>query len=168
MKIGTHAGETLPNILARKAREGRQAGFCLWGYGGSSCHPIRQVQALAELGPVSAMFLPTTSDPGVPSVPAAEWSADGLTWQALHPSHKVTGSRWALAIAELQPAEATIDLAAYSVAVGPSRGRALTDYLRGRTDKACAELSEDGALSPSPSRIVALGVLVAPYAVILR
>ena len=44
MKVGTHAQESLEAIIARKTREIEQAGFALWGYGGSTCHPQTMVQ----------------------------------------------------------------------------------------------------------------------------
>ena len=54
MKVGTHAQESLADIIARKTKEIERAGFGLWGYGGNTCHPSSMVQpfveALAEKG----------------------------------------------------------------------------------------------------------------------
>src|SRR5438552_4137076 len=49
MKVGNHAGEDWDQILARKKKEFEQTGFIFWGYGGSACHPINQVQPFARL-----------------------------------------------------------------------------------------------------------------------
>ncbi len=48
MKVGTHARESLPDIIDRKRREIADAGYALWGYGGSTCHPLTSVQPFAR------------------------------------------------------------------------------------------------------------------------
>jgi hypothetical protein len=48
MKIGSHAGETLEQILERKQREIERTGRSFWGYGGASCHPLTQLQPFAR------------------------------------------------------------------------------------------------------------------------
>jgi hypothetical protein len=48
MKVGTHAGESLEDILRRKTREIEEAGYALWGYGGNTCHPLTMVQPFAR------------------------------------------------------------------------------------------------------------------------
>ena len=49
MKVGNHAGETFEQILERKNSEFAKAGKIFWGYGGTACHPIQQVQPFARL-----------------------------------------------------------------------------------------------------------------------
>lgn len=49
MKVGTHAQESLEDIIARKTREIRDAGYAMWGYGGNTCHPRTMVQPFAEI-----------------------------------------------------------------------------------------------------------------------
>jgi len=49
MKIGNHAGETFKSILRRKNQEYRKTGRIFWGYGGSACHPINQVQPFVRI-----------------------------------------------------------------------------------------------------------------------
>ena len=44
MKYGVHAGESISNIIERKLNELKSTGKFYWGYGGSLCHPISQVQ----------------------------------------------------------------------------------------------------------------------------
>jgi hypothetical protein len=48
MKVGTHAQESLEDIIKRKAKEIRDAGFALGGYGGNTCHPQTMVQPFAR------------------------------------------------------------------------------------------------------------------------
>ena len=48
MKVGPHGGETLDEILSRKARELEKADRIFWSYGGSILHPETQVQPFAQ------------------------------------------------------------------------------------------------------------------------
>jgi hypothetical protein len=48
MKGGVHASEGWEEIVERKRGEERSAGVILWGYGGTVCHPMTQVQPFAE------------------------------------------------------------------------------------------------------------------------
>ena len=48
MKVGTHAQESLEDIVERKSREIREAGYGMWGYGGNTCHPSTMVQPFAR------------------------------------------------------------------------------------------------------------------------
>jgi hypothetical protein len=36
MKVGTHAQESLEDIIARKSKEIDDAGYAMWGYGGKT------------------------------------------------------------------------------------------------------------------------------------
>ena len=47
MKVGTHASESLDDIIARKTLEIEKAGFAMWGYGGNTCHPTTMVRPFA-------------------------------------------------------------------------------------------------------------------------
>ena len=42
MKVGTHAQETLADIIA-KDQEIEDTGYAMWGYGGNTCHPRTMV-----------------------------------------------------------------------------------------------------------------------------
>lgn len=44
MKYGVHAGHTVEEIIARKSEEYHRTGKMFWGYGGTICHPTKQVQ----------------------------------------------------------------------------------------------------------------------------
>jgi hypothetical protein len=47
MKIGGHGDETLHQILERKRKEYNDTGISFWGYGGTACHPLKQVRPFA-------------------------------------------------------------------------------------------------------------------------
>jgi hypothetical protein len=170
MKAGPHAGEGLDAIIARKQQETASAGWCLWGYGGSACHPPTQVQPHARSArpsPVTVMFTETTSTPAVNSSGACEYSADVREWMLVPEGHRVTGSKWALVLRGLARTCQRIDLGAYQVAVGPNAGKNLAAYLRGRCDKACAIPA--GTPGPITSALViATAELAPPYSVFLR
>jgi hypothetical protein len=169
MKGGPHAGAAWGAIVEWKIADLRAAGFTLWGYGGSVCHPIRQVQPFAEAAgnDVAVAMLPTTSDPGNASTEATEMSVDGQDWEPLPAGIRVTGSKWALVLGDLEPCEDTIDLARYEVAVGDKAGTPASAYLRHRVDKGCFRRTAIAA--PADPRPVTLrGTLVKPWAVFLR
>jgi hypothetical protein len=170
MKAGPHAGEGLDAIIARKQQETASAGWCLWGYGGSACHPLTQVQPHARSArpsPVTVMFIETTSTPAVNSSAACEYSADVREWMLVPEGHRVTGSKWALVLRGLARTCQQIDLGAYQVAVGPNADKNLAAYLRGRCDKACAIPA--GTPGPITSALViATAELAPPYSVFLR
>jgi hypothetical protein len=170
MKVGTHASEELSEIIDRKRAEIDAEGFALWGYGGNTCHPTSMVQpfALASTGPIVLAMLPMDSNHFAEPVRAEEYSPDGINWQPVPAGIHCRGSRYALLIDSLEEVEDKVDLAKTRVAVGPSRGKVGADYIQGRVDKACLEVTDDLAGEPT---IVEIGVranLVKPYAVFLR
>ncbi len=173
MKVGFHGSEALDQIVARKFQEVRAAGAIFWGYGGSTCHPINQVRpfvdALVQDGLTPAVVFGETSSAFKSSKQQARhFSVDGRSWIPMPPGIIVRASRYALVLSELREVDAEIDLAAYEVAVGPSKGRNMASYLRFRVDKACAvatDASEDME-APQPVRLV--GLLAYPYAVFVR
>ena len=167
MKVGVHMGEPWEAIVERKLGEERAAGVAYWGYGGSVCHPITQVQPFAEHGSsVAVLMIRTRSDFLGNSTPAVAASVDGGSWEAI-PAGIATSGRYALILRSLREVSEEIDLGAYEVAIGPKEGTPLASYLRGRVDKACARL----AAIPRGSdrlRVVLRADLVAPYAVVLK
>ena len=48
MKVGSHAQESLEDIIERKRKEIEDAGFALLGYGGNTCPPVSMVQPFAR------------------------------------------------------------------------------------------------------------------------
>ena len=142
MRVGSHAGETFDQILERKQRELDAAGQIFWGYGGTTLHPIRQVQPFAKLwardaGSIQILMQPITSraDPDV--LPAKEFSVNGIEWEPLPSGIVVTGSRYAIVLDEIRPGQLDLDLRQFEVGIGPSRGRSAARYLKGRVDKGC-------------------------------
>ncbi len=170
MKGGPHAGSGWDAIVDWKIGDLRAAGITFWGYGGSVCHPTRQVQPFADAagGRVEVAMIPTGSDPGNPATVAQEWSADGQQWNPLPEGVRVTGSKWALVMDQLSACEDSIDLGRYTVAVGASTGRLAADYLRARVDKGCFRLTATDEPAAQPVPVVLHGRLAAPWAVFLR
>jgi hypothetical protein len=171
MKGGPHAGSGWGDIVNWKVGDLLTAGVTFWGYGGSVCHPTRQVQPFAQQASVAVevAMIPTGSDPGNPPTVSTEWSRDGATWEPLPSGVRVTGSKWALVLDSLELCDEKIDLAEYAVAVGAMAGRSATDYLRHRVDKGCftrARVSSDGRKHELP--VVLRGRLTEPWAVFLR
>src|SRR5215468_774847 len=109
MKIGTHAQETLPDILRRKAKEIEDAGFAMWGYGGNTCHPTAKVQPFVRSvnRPILLCMQPMQSRHFAEPLRAGEYSADGLHWNLIPSAINVVGSRYALCIDELTEVDET-------------------------------------------------------------
>jgi hypothetical protein len=170
MKIGTHAQEELPNILVRKGKEIAEAGFAMWGYGGNTCHPTTKVQPFAKAAdsPIILCMEPMESRHIAERLRAQEYSVDGIHWNPIPATINVIGSRYALCIDNLIKVEETIDLGQMRVAIGNSRGRSGSQYVRGRVDKACFEVAGSVLGEAKPVQIGVTANLVAPYAVLLR
>jgi hypothetical protein len=175
MKVGTHAREPLPDIIARKRQEIEDAGYALWGYGGNTCHPLTSVQPFARdfverEGAIYLVMHPMQSNHFAIPERADEFSADGIDWQDVPPAINVRGSRYALAISSLDEEEFELPLDQTRVAVGNSLGRRGDLYIKGRVDKACLEVVEDrgGVDEAPPLHIGLVARLVEPYAVLLR
>lgn len=177
MKVGDHAGESFDDILKRKNEEFRNAGKVFWGYGGSACHPLNQVQPFARThlrrqGSIYLVMEPIHSNADPDIIPAREFSADGVNWEPIPDGITVTGSRYALVLGEIEPGDLEIPLDDFIVGVGPSRGKAAHQYLRGRVDKACLEPRPEPASDRDEVVRMRQGKFVAqlqePFAVILR
>jgi len=179
MKVGEHAGESWEAILERKSREYRDAGRIFWGYGGTACHPLTQVQPfvkqhIARNGVIHLLMEPINSQADPDLLPANEFSADGVNWEPMPRGITVTGSRYALVIGEIRPGDLNIPADDYVVGVGPSRGKRASDYIQGRIDKACLELGGDNLTlreRPPTAKVHPVrfsAPLLAPYAVLLR
>ena len=175
MKVGTHARESLADIIARKRQEIEDADYALWGYGGSTCHPLTSVQPFArdfmQRGNVIHLVMqPMDSKHFAIPNRAEEFSADGIEWQEVPAPIDVRGSRYALKIDSLDETDFELPLARTRVAVGNSRGRRGDRYIRGRVDKACLEIVED-ELDAEEAKYVKIGLvarLVEPFAVLLK
>lgn len=179
MKVGTHAKESLKDIIARKKKEIDDAGFAMWGYGGGTCHPATMVQPFAKKfvdanKPIYLCMEAMESNHFAEQLAAKEYSADNLNWTEIPSAINVLGSRYALLIEDLHEEKFELPLDQTRVAVGNSIGRAGSRYIKGRVDKACLEIidkpelvnTEGGAVKVRPISLVAR--LRTPYAVFLR
>ena len=176
MKIGTHANESLADIIARKSAEIRNTGFGMWGYGGNTCHPASMVQpfarTFADRGRTIHLCMEAMESNHFGEGIAAEFSADGINWREIPETIEVRGSRYALVIEDLHEDKFILPLDQTRVPVGPSTGRLGSRYIQGRVDKACLEVLDAPEL-PNDAQPRMIGIdLVAklkdPYAVFLR
>ncbi|RNL77588.1 hypothetical protein [Nocardioides marmorisolisilvae] len=170
MKIGIHASESLESIIERKRAEIRDEGFAFWGYGGNTCHPTRMVQpfALSTTGPIVLAMHPMVSNHFADPIRAKQYSPDGITWTDVPSGINCVGSRHALLIDSLEPASFDLDLSKTRVALGPSRGKVGTNYIKARVDKACLEVVEAPEGEAQTIEIGFQAMLADPYAVFLR
>jgi len=179
MKVGTHAQESLEDIIARKTAEIDKVGYSLWGYGGNTCHPSTMVQPFAEKfdaagKPIHLVMEEMDSNHFAEPLCAAELSSDNKNWDTIPNDIEVRGSRFALVIKGLRTVDESLPLLQTKVAIGPTTGRVGSRYIKGRVDKACLEITdapelaneEDGADPNRPINLVA--DLISPYAVFLR
>ena len=176
MKVGTHAQESLEEIIARKAKEIEDAGVAYWGYGGNTCHPQTMVQPFAKSykrqgGVIYLVMEPMTSRHFADQIRADEFSINGIDWEEIPPDINVLGSRYALVVKNLRREEFELPLSNTQVAVGNSRGARGSKYIKGRVDKACLEMTGESSSSLAEEPSVHIGLvaeLVEPYAVYVR
>jgi hypothetical protein len=176
MKVGTHAQETLEDIIARKTKEIEQAGVAFWGYGGNTCHPQTMVQPFAktfeERGQTIYLCMqPMESKHFADPIRADEYSIDGITWKQIPQAINVKGSRYALVIKNLHKEDFDLPLSTTRVALGTSMGTVGSKYISGRVDKACLEVTDNTAAKAEASEAVHIGLVaevVDPYAVYVR
>ena len=176
MKIGKHANEDLASIIKRKTQEIEDAGFAMWGYGGSTCHPGSMVrpfaQSFAEKGkPIYLVMEAISSKHFAETKAARQFSVDGLNWEDIPDPIDVIGSRYAIVVRNLHEEQFSLTLDRTRVPIGRSMGKLGSKYIQGRVDKACLEVLEEAALTneeiePRPISLVA--ELCEPYAVFLR
>lgn len=177
MKVGVHAKEDLASIIQRKTKEIDDAGFALWGYGGSTCHPTTMVQPFAKNHaqkgqPIFLVMQEMESKHFADPVRADQYSVDGISWVDVPAPINVLGSRYALAIKDLRVEEFELPIARSQVALGASQGRFGHRYIQGRVDKACLLVGDDldRALEPD-EKVIGINLvaeLCEPYAVFMR
>ena len=176
MRVGTHARESLEEIVERKTAEIEQRGYTFWGYGGNTCHPVTSVQPFAKDRRASGNSLFLCMEEMVSEryfgepLAAAEYSEDGRNWQDIPADIEVRGSRYALRIDSLRRADFILPLEDTRITVGPSSGRPGSRFVQGNVDKACLVV-EPGAGARdefSHRRISLVANLLEPYALMLR
>lgn len=178
MKVGTHAKESLADIIARKRKEIDAVGHTLWGYGGPTCYPTTMVQPFARIfaergQPIHLVMEAMESNHFAEPLCAAEASSDGINWFEIPKEIEVRGSRFALKISSLAETDLVLPLQQTVVPVGPSKGRTGSRYVKGKVDKACLQVLEQAELSNEPTekferKISLIAELADPYAVFLR
>jgi hypothetical protein len=166
MKVGFHGTEEWDEILVRKVHEARISGYCLWGYGGTTCHPTHQVQPFAHTKDVTFVGIPTPSRFTADGSLAHQMSVNGEDWTNLSPDQMVSSSRYALCLTDLRISHDTVPVGDYIVGIGAKTGTPATDYLRYRCDKAC--VSRITHTGDDPRGVSLLAQLTFPYAVYLR
>ena len=180
MKVGTHAQEKLSSIFKRKVQEINNTGFTMWGYGGNTCHPRTMVQPFADKYEredkiIHLVMEEVDSNHFAEQVRADKYSIDGIKWEDIPDSIDVLGSRFALLIDSLEKCDFHLSLDDTVVPIGPSSGRLGSNYLKGRVDKACLEISENSDITSTRGdrttkdvKISLVAKLKNPYAVLLR
>ncbi len=176
MKVGTHAQETLEQIIARKTKEINDAGYAMWGYGGNTCHPQTMVQPFAKTfeqreKTIYLCMEEMESKHYAQPVRAEQFSADGIHWEDIPPEINVLGSRYALIIKYLRQERFSLPLACTQIAIGNSQGVPGDRYLRGRVDKACLVVNDANLQATADERCAQIGLvaeLAEPYAAFLR
>jgi hypothetical protein len=177
MKVGTHANESLSDIIKRKSKEIKETGFAMWGYGGNTCHPSSMVQPFAKSfaargQTIHLVMEQMNSNHFAEPLCAAEYSTDGVSWNAVPDTIQVRGSRYALMINKLHEEEFELPLDQTRVPIGPSSGRLGSKYINGRVDKACLEILDEPVRlndqPPTDRQINLVAELLDPFAVFLR
>jgi hypothetical protein len=177
MKVGTHANESLSDIIKRKSQEIKETGFAMWGYGGNTCHPSSMVQPFARSfaargQTIHLVMEEMNSKHFAEPLCAAEYSTDGINWKTVPATIHVKGSRYALMINKLHEEEFELPLDQTRVPVGPSSGRLGSKYINGRVDKACLEILDEPVRlndqPPTDRKINLVAELLDPFAVFLR
>ena len=176
MKVGNHAGETFESILRRKNEEYQKTGRIFWGYGGSACHPIKQVQPFVEVyekqnGSIYVLMQEIDSRAQPALLPAKEYSRDGVNWEDIPEGANVLGSRYALVLDEIKSTDFEINPHEYVIGAGPSKGKVAGEYMQGHIDKACLVRPELAPSSDGRNRnrkIKYAAKLLFPHAVLVR
>jgi len=174
MKVGTHAGETIQEIVERKQAEIAKKGYTFWGYGGSNCHPLSIVQPFAQEfqrdGKIRLMMEETHAKHFAVDRVANEYSEDGVHWDTIPEGIRVKGSRYSLVITELSWVDLELPLRQTEVVVGPNSGRRGDHYITGLVDKACLKVIQvnDSGASGDVRPITLVANISEPFAVFLR
>lgn len=172
MKFGYHALESENDIIVRKQKEFFNTGQMFWGYGGSICHPLNQVRPFLEWSKelnkkVHLVMSFTPSKPTMDGDSSNEYSTDGINWKKIPDKIKVTGSKYAIVCGELVETSFDLNLGDYNVALGPSKGKNASDYVKFRVDKGCLIKNTNNILT-NHVKIRLVTEIVSPYAVKLR
>ena len=179
-KIRSQAREDLPKIIDRKIDEFAKKNnmdFTLFGYGGTICHPLKQVLPFINkyLSLKNRKYIifdivkgrATSNDKNC----AKEFSEDGKMWLPI-PKGICAIGKYAFKIGEISPINLEIDLDKYSIGIGPNKGRRASDYIQNQRSRACLVLGNikfgKQNLKPIKPERYYVCELKAPYAVFIR
>jgi len=174
MKYGVHASESIESIIKRKTEEIGRCRKMFWGYGGVLCHPLNQVQPfLTEnvLRKEKTYLLLSKTHSELNNAPqiARMYSCDKMNWEPIPDGIKVLGSKFAIVCGSIEQCDFDLDLSGYIVPVGNCKGRRLSQYIRGRVDKACGRYHKDiSGAEPEIVNITLCAEIVYPYSVFLN
>ena len=170
MKCGTHATEKIEDIYNRKKQEEINNGYFCWGYGGTLCHPLNQVQPFCNNKKVYLLLTPTTSELNNYPQRAEYYSKDKVNWQPISSTVNVLGSKFAIVAKNLKQCDFELDLNNYEIAIGNSEEKNLALYLNGRVDKACARKIKKNSTETNERKIkiTMIAELEYPYSIFVK
>ena len=174
MKYGVHASESVEQIIERKKKEVQSAKRMFWGYGGTLCHPLNQVQPFLQENmsrneKTYLVMAYTPSEMNSQTLETEFFSQNKNDWSRIPKGIHVYGSKYAIVCKNIERCDFIMDLSNYDSPVGNSKGRPLSEYINGRIDKACGHW--DGKAKDrlsSPVHITLCAEICDPYAVFLR
>lgn len=157
MKYGVHASENVNSIITRKKEEIANCNKMFWGYGGVVCHPQNQIQPFllenALRGEKTYLVLSETSSKLYNTAArATSYSIDKKCWIPFEEGINVLGSKYAIVCGSLEECDIMLDLNKYTIPIGASKGKLLSNYVSGRVDKACGRYC-DNQQSDTPTLI---------------
>ena len=100
---------------------------------------------------------------------ATDYSIDKVQWQPIPNGIKVLGSKYAIVCKSIEQCNFSIDLANYVIPIGNSKGKILSNYIRGHVDKACGRYNNN--LPNQDSQLVNISLCAEidyPYSVFLK
>lgn len=148
MKYGFHASEDGASIIGRKLLEEEVCGMMFWGYGGTVCHPVSQIQPFLRknfaANEKTYLLLSKIETTWRGSASRAQlFSSDRDNWQPIPEGINVLGSKYALMCKGFQETNFELNLSEYEVVFGKRAGASLADYIGGHATKGCGKLSTE-------------------------
>lgn len=169
MAYGTHAGEGPDCIISRKKNELIKTGRVFWGYNGTLCHPINQIQPFLQeniendqqtyLALVQTQtYLEQHNVVNVINNRAILYSEDRIDWLPIPSGNNVIGSKYAVICSSFEKCNIAVDLSQYRMMYGTYAGKRASDFWGWRKNKACCRYS-DVDIDIATPKIVTISVL---------
>ena len=173
MKVGSHGDESFKEIIERKLREQEKCGFMLWGYSGNLMDAFmtrNHLKSKWKNGKKPVILMIETKSPFRNSpIKSTVFSLDKRYWHKLPENAFTTGCDKAIICKGLKEVNFQLNLVSYKVSVGLSKGRILNDYMKHRTDKACAEFFDPPEYTKADFVTVNwIAEIIPPFAVYLK